>query len=195
MAIGGFALFGGILMLITFGIIIFYIVKNAGKEEEYVNYPIVELEFLKKYTHGSVRGELREIIPGKYRDGFVFMPKDKNFLKRLRNKVGIEIKPEIYFAYPHQVSFYSEGILSNERTIIKILPPNPENIPSSVLKTPFGQGLAIAISQNKAEKTSVDVMRMERDTEDDMLKETKGRDLFRKYLNDSKRNKHRIIID
>jgi hypothetical protein len=166
-------------------IIGFFIAKWAFKENEYYDYTLVE-NYMSEYTGGFSEGELIDIIPSPDRYGYVIKPKDIDFLRRLSKREKLEIPIQIIWAYPYQVENMPKGVLSKERNKIKIFPPSPEDIPDSLKSTQYGQSLMSMVAKKKANKTAVEIIRSERDLEDELLKQTKGRDLFRKYLSDDK---------
>lgn len=173
-------------ILIALVVIIFFVLWHRLSEdkEEPMDYTIVRMYFPEvcKYAEGL----LLDFKNGSQRKGIVLMPKDVDYMRKLKKKEKVEINPILVWANDYQLKFYPRGTLSPDRNIIDLYPPVPEGLPEFMKETPQGISIMEYVAEKKAEKTSVDVIRMERDTEDRMLKLTKGKDLFNDYLKKEK---------
>ena len=168
------------MVAVFIGIVIF-IIKEREKEEEYGDFTMVE-NYLSHYSGGYSQGILVGIDKGEKRNGYLFIPKDVDYLRRLRKKEKIEIEPQIIYANHWQVEYLPRGTLSGERNIIKIFPPSAEDFPKELRDSEFGIAFLKMLTHKKAEQNVITVMRMEKDIEDKMLRLTKGGDRVSDYL-------------
>lgn len=162
--------------------------RLSQEDEEPMDYTIVRMYFPEvcKYAEGL----LLDFQNGSQRKGLTILPKDVDYMRKSKDKNDkkevFKVKPIKVWANDYQIRFYPRGTLSPDRNIIDVYPPIPEGLPSFMRDTPQGSAIMEYVAKKKAEKTSIDVMRMERDTEDELLKDIKGKNLFTGYLEKDK---------
>lgn len=183
-------------VILIAGIIIFFM-RLYHEPEEFQDYTIVE-NYMPQITNGYSLGVLIEIIKGTERDGIVFTPIDVDYLRKVKKGEKLEIKNEIIFVPKNKIVFLPRGNLSGQRNLLKILPPNPEDLPDGFRETPLGIAMMEIITNINAKDHVIKVQRKEKELEDEMLLRTKGKDRVREYLElDKSLNKDiaRKVID
>jgi hypothetical protein len=168
-----------VLIAVVFSVIAY---KSLFKhDEEFLDDAIVE-NYMPQFTGNFTEGALKEVILGPERKGFVILPKDVDYLRKMKKGEKLEIKNETIFAYPYQVIFLPRGSFSGDRNKIKIFPPNPEDFPEELKNTAYGQAMMKYIAAKKADFIATKVMRSERDVEDKLLFRTGGKNRFLETL-------------
>jgi len=169
----------GALFFIGMAVILVMIIKLQAKEEP-MDYTIVD-NFMPQYC-GYSQGVLVDIDFGDKIDGVTFIPKDVDYVKRMKKKEKIEIKPVTIYVKKDKMIFLPRGTLSPERNRLIILPPTPEDFRKEFLETSFGKALAKLVEKMDAEETVIDIQRRRIEMEDELLRRTHGLDRVREYL-------------
>ena len=172
-------LFGVVALVVVVLLYIYY--KSGLQDDDYSDYTLLE-NYMSQYTNGFSEGTLIGISKGETRTGYLFMPKDVDYLRRMKRDGKVEIEPQLIFAENWQRILLPKSSLSGERNKIKILPYSPEDVPQEIRDTPFGKTLMEMIKNRRAERNVISVMRKEKELEDEMLIRTKGKDRIREYL-------------
>ncbi len=153
-------------------------------KEDYKDYTLAE-NFMPQFTGGFSEGDVIRIIHGIYRTGYVIKPTDADWLRRTQQDGFSVVEPQIIWVYSWQVSDLPRGKLSAERNKIKIFPPKPEYFPKGMQNDILGKAMMAVIAKEKAEHTIVQILRSERNFEDDMLKDTRGKNLARTRIKEA----------
>lgn len=164
----------GIVILV--GVTI-WLIKRGPKEEEYYNYPIC-INCMAKFTGGSGVTQIVDKIVSPERLGLWLLPKDRDWLKRLRKKDALEVKPELIWVEYDNVSTFPAPTWSSEKDIVLILPPKSEYLPSGFTNNPLGRAIAKEIEDNSAKKTAVEIIRHRQEVEDFFLGRVEGGNIF-----------------
>ncbi|MAG47914.1 hypothetical protein CL617_04875 [archaeon] len=173
--------FVGILFFALIMGLIMYLVHIKRTEHEPMDYTLVD-NFMSQYTKGHSQGILLEVIKGKKRDGIVFMPKDVDYMRKIKNKEKLEIKPQTIYVSKNKIILLPRGTWSSERNRMIVLPPYPENFPRDFTQTPFGKHLAKLTEDLNAEDTVIEVQRKRIDVENELLHKTEGGDRMKEHL-------------
>lgn len=170
---------GFFMVVITLIFVIIYIKLSPDKKEP-MDYTVVRMNFPQVCQYAE--GLLLDYKHGKVRKQLTIAPKDVDWMRKSKKKEKFSIEPISFWVNEYQLRFYPRGTLSPDRNILEVYPPIPEGLPTALQDTPMGKSMMEYVAKKKAEKTSVEIVRMEREFEDEMIKELVGKDLFRKYI-------------
>lgn len=132
------------------------------------------------YSHGNVQ-YIKKGLTG--RKKYVYKPSDVDYDDIEQGK---EIPEQEIWAENYQIQELPQGSLSSRRPTIIIHPHYPEDYPEGFKSSSFGKAMQEALTERKAESTSIGLMRKERELQDDMLQE-KNIDLFAGLMKTSKK--------
>ncbi len=166
------------------GIFVFMLVmmlKERFKEIEPRDDTLVSC-FMSQYSGGFHRGTLQHWTKGDKRDGITFLPKDIDYLRRLKSDKKIEIKPVTIFVKKNLIFQFPRGTLSTERNEIWLLPPKPEDLPKHLQESIPGKRLMQMVSNENIEEGIIEILRKEGKVKDKLLNKVDGGDMFREYL-------------
>jgi len=170
----------GVIYLIPV-IVLFIILIQVWRKEEGIPYDnSIIKNFMTQYSHGHSNGILITVIHGKFREGYVFMPKGLDYVRLKKEKKNIEIKPEIIWI--GQRIIFPKGELEGERNEIWILPPTPEDYPADFKTTQFGKVLMKQLVKMKSNQTEVEIVREEISRKNYLLQRLGGGEATREEI-------------
>lgn len=153
-----------------------YIVILKSKEGEFPKDNIKVINFLSQYTNGYCEGFYLNKIFGDKRSIINFRPTDVDF--NYAHKVGdqdVVVKNSLIETFP-------KGTLSNEVSIMYLLPPDAESLPKDFRETTLGKTFANIIAKQNARDVALEVLKSKSNVEDDLLMRTEGKQRVKEFL-------------
>lgn len=174
--------------------LLYILLRTRGEEEEYLNYMIGD-NLMPQYSGGYSSFVLVDFHKGPLRNEYIVSPRDVNWLKRLKENPDFQIPTYSIFANSWQVFPFPETTWSGDRNRIIICPPSAEDLPREFRETPIGRAIAKELTLRKSEENVIEVMRMEKELEDEMLRRTKGKDRVREFLIQNSQLNKQLVKD
>lgn len=175
---------GGISILVVLSLSAFgyFLYTKTREKEEPENKPIFE-NYMPQYSEGHTDGIVDDIIIGEKRIGIVFLPRDINYIKLLKNKLtSHKIKNKyIIFYDKRQVDFFPQGGFSGHRDKIKAYPSNVDMIPDSIKNTDFGKKVMEFIEKNNELKDQNELAEQRMESLKRFSKKTYGGEIYEEF--------------